>query len=258
VAAVIIYWLIFLALLGTPAFAQGGIVGKGGIVGTSGIVGFGTSNGVVFDALGPNSSGSKQASGSSSWTSYTNTWTHVAASGAYLFVGCTFSIVSSSVATVAVTYDGTSMTELATVLPDNAAEQGEVYLFDLTTPTSGSHSVVATTTYVSGTKSASDSTTCGSISFTGATGVGTPVTAYGSSTAASSGAVTSATGHMVIDVLGAGTSITSSNQTERWSSTNSGVSIDASAQSTATGASSVTMGYVTSNDVWGIIAVDVQ
>ena len=213
---------------------------------------------VTFDAVGPSSSGATATSGSSTWTTITDTWTHVTASGAYLFVGCGFGDGVSSIATISATYNGTALTSLGSVEPNNDPTQGIVYLFYSAAPTSGSHSVVATATYVSGTKANNDGLICGSVSFTGATGVGTAVTAYGSGTAVSSGAVTSATGHIVLDVVGTGTAIGSSSQTLEWKAALTGLSLDAAGQSRAAGASSVTMGYTVTSDTWGIIAVDVQ
>jgi hypothetical protein len=217
-----------------------------------------TIGGVTFDAVGPSSSGATATAGSSSWTTFTDTWTHVTASGAYLFVGCGFGEGVTSIATISATYNGTALTSLGSVEPNNDPTQGIVYLFYSAAPTSGSHSVVATATYVSGTKASNDGLICGSVSFTGATGVGTAVTAHGSGTAVSSGAVTSATGHMVLGVVGTGTAIGSSSQTLRWKAALTGLGLDAAGQSSAAGASSVTMGYTVTSDAWGIVAVDVQ
>lgn len=251
-------WLI-LGLLGSLALAQG-FGGKAGVGGKAGIGGGVPSGGAVaFDAVGP-TSGTTTSAGAGSWTTLTVTWTHVVASGGSLVAGCLFAANNTNlVATMATTYNGTGMTSAGTVIPDNTAGQGLVQMWTMLSPTSGSHSAVTTVTYVSGTAAAGDTVICGSISFTGVTGFGTAVTAFGSSAAASSGAVTSATGHMVVDVVGTGTSITSSGQTMRWHDNSAdGLASQAVGQSTAAGASSVTMSYVVANDVWGIIAADVQ
>jgi cellulose 1,4-beta-cellobiosidase len=63
---------------------------------------------------------------------------------------------------------------------------------------------------------------------------------------------------MVVDVVGNGSAITSSSQTLQWvKNQNSSTAHGNGAQSTAVGASSVTMGYTVTADWWGIIGADV-
>lgn len=214
---------------------------------------------VAFDAVGPSSGGATSTSGSATWTTFSLTWSHTCgASATGLVVGATYAKPSDATATLTATYNGVSMTAAGSVYPNNDVGQGAVYLFTLGSCPSGAHNVVVTATYGTGARTTTDSLTGGSLSFTGSTGFGTAVTAYGSSTA-SAVTVTSASGHMVADVVGTGTSITSSSQTLRWSeSIGGGVGMPASGQSTAPGASSVTMGYTVASDTWGIIGVDVQ
>jgi hypothetical protein len=69
--------------------------------------------------------------------------------------------------------------------------------------------------------------------------------------------VASAAGDMVVDVVGNGSAISSSNQTLRWLNQNGSTAHGNGAQSTAAGASSVAMGYSVVADWWGIIGADV-
>jgi len=64
---------------------------------------------------------------------------------------------------------------------------------------------------------------------------------------------------MVVDIVGNGSTITSSSQTLSWlKNQNNNTAVGNGAQSRAAGASSVTMGYSTANsDWWGMIGADV-
>lgn len=258
---ILLAWMIgFWLPVATPISMMGQYV-------TAGFTAVGGGGGTVtFDAVGPaGGAGFSQTSGSTTWTTFTATWTHVVASSTDmgLIAGCTFTPgTGSAVATIAATFNGTNMVSDGSVLPNNTAAVGVVYLFHLVAPSTGSHSVVATATYVSGTKSSNDGLVCGSISFSRVNQ--TAMTANKNSAYGSSGtpsvAITSATNDMVVDVVGTGSPITSSNQTIRWklnTCCGGGGAANSGAESTAAGAASVTMSYVVTSDYWGIIGVDI-
>src|SRR6185369_8160558 len=70
--------------------------------------------------------------------------------------------------------------------------------------------------------------------------------------------VASVAGNMVVDVVGNGAAITSSIKTMMWlRNQNGNTAAGNGAQSTAAGASAVTMGYAVTSDWWGIIGADV-
>lgn len=215
---------------------------------------------VCFDAVGPSSSGTSVASGSASWTTFTLTWTHVitCASNCVLCVGAAFEPGSSSIVTLGATFNGTAMTSEGSAIPDNQPADGLIQLFCSTSPTNGSHSVVLTATYVSGTESTADDILGGSVSFTGAGSVAHANTAFGN-TISPAVAVTSASGDMVVDVSGSGHPVSKSNKTLRWNlNLNNTLGAGNAAQSTAAGATSVTMGYtLTVADFWGMVGLDV-
>jgi hypothetical protein len=218
---------------------------------------------VVFDAVGPSAAGTSCTAGSSTWTTFTCTWSHTVSGSANpaLCVGATYSPVALDVATLTATFNGVAMTSEGHINSNNTSGAGTVYLFCMAAPASGAHSVAVTATYVSGTKSASDTIVGGSVSFTGVDQT-TPIrnvsTSFGNGTSASV-AVTSASGDLVIDAIGTGTSVTSSTQTNRWKDNATGASgAGDAAQSTAAGATSVTMAYAVGSDFWGMVGADVK
>jgi len=177
-------------------------------------------------------------------------WNHTVGTGSntLLVVGVVGGCVPS------VKYNGVSMTHAAQVYNNNHAPD-TTDLFYLVAPTAGTHTVQVT---YSGCTSDVEA---GSISFTGVNQT-TPLahiaTNFGAGTSAGV-TVTSVAGDMVVDVVGDGTAINSSSQTLRWLKNQNGSTAHGNgAQSTAAGASSVTMGYSTTNsDWWGIIGADV-
>ena len=218
---------------------------------------------VAFDAVGPSSSGFTFSNTTSDPSPITHSWSHsCSGSNRLLLVGVVIGVPAGgagdgAVTALTVTYNGVSMTSQGRV-HSNASTTGFVELFSLINPATGSNTVLVTMTFTTG---ESFSFECGSISFTGvdqSTPLGTPVTATGSSSSASVN-VSSATGNMVADLVGCGSSISSSGQTNRWlanflttSSAGNG------AQSTAAGAGTVTMSYSVSADDWAIMGVSIN
>jgi chitodextrinase len=204
---------------------------------------------VSVDSVGPGATGVATANGA------TLTWNHtVSGSNRLLTVGVAIG-VNSDTRTVSVTYNGIAMTSAGKVHSYNRTD-GFVELFYLAAPAAGAHSVQLTMT------GGSAAIEAGSVSFTGVnqtTPVRNIVTAFGNSTAPAV-TVASAPGDMVVDALAFGTSIGNSTKTTRWiSNQNSNTAGGNGAQSTAAGASSVTMGYTTSDsaDWWGIVGMDI-
>jgi len=184
------------------------------------------------------------------------TWNHTVSSmpNALLTVGVAVGRTGDTALSLAVTYDGVPMTS-AGIVHTNSRTDGFVQLFYLKAPNPGTHAVVVTLTGGAATIEA------GSVSFTGVDQT-TPVRNI--TTNASSGTtpaltVASAPGNMVVDAMAVGcTGTITSNQTMRWMNQ---VDCDTGggngAQSTAAGASAVTMGYTVPSDWWGIIGMDV-
>lgn len=256
--------LVWIPLFCALAFAQGGKVGPSGVIGPKGIVSSAATfvAGVAFDAVGPSASGTKSTAGNSTWTTFTLSWTHVcgaSANGLVVGAGYIGAAGAPDIATLSVTAGGTGMTSVGSVNADNTSGQGLIQLFKLPSCTSSSLAIVVTATYVSGTKDATDTIFGGSVSFTGVSGFGTaPTPTFGSSASVSCGVVSSASSHMVVDVMGTGTAYSSSSGTNRWHASTTSLAMDAVAQSTYAGASSVTPTYVVTNDSWGCVDVDVQ
>jgi hypothetical protein len=152
-----------------------------------------------------------------------------------------------------VTYGGVALTHAGQVYNNNRTP-GSTDLFVLVNPATGTNTVQAT---YSGCTSDVEA---GSISFTGvnqSTPLAHVTTNFGSGATAQV-TVASVAGDMVVDVVGNGSAITSSSQTLRWlKNQNANTAVGNGAQSTAAGASSVTMGYSVSSDWWGIIGADV-
>ena len=203
---------------------------------------------VLFDAVGPNSGGDACSS------CISLNWTHIT-SGAnrLLTVGVAVSAADVSGMSLAVTYNSISMISAGKVNTNNGSA-GFIQLFYLIAPTTGSNTVSVT---LSGGSADMEG---GSVSFVGVDQL-TPVrhinTAFGSS-ASPSVSVSSTPGNVVVDAVAAGDQISSSGQTNRWlRNQNSAHGAGNAAQSTAAGASAVTMSYATFSDIWGIIAMDV-
>lgn len=208
---------------------------------------------VAFDAVGPSSAGSNSAI---SATSGTAGWSHTCSgTNRILIVGIAVGAgVNDGTSAFSVTYNGVAMTSLGKV-HNNNDQLGFVQLFGLINPPTGPNNVSVNWT---GADTASGQLNAGSISFTGCdqtTGWGTAVTAFGNGTTPSC-VVAAATGDYVVDVVGTGTGVTSSTQTNKWLSNGNSFSGGGNgAGSIAAGATSVTMQYTVGTDFWGIIGV---
>lgn len=214
---------------------------------------------VAFDAVGPSSSGTGNATAGATGTQ-TVTWTHTAGSGAnrYVVVGVSNGETGNAgTDTYTVTYGGTAMTLIGSVLSNNT-QFGAARLYGLANPATGA-STVSVQVAGTGTKTIN----CGSISFTGVdqtTPVGTGVTAFGSSGTPSVAVTGTSAANMVVDVLTMGSGSSTSNKTLRWSRNGNGNSAGGNgAQSTAAStAGTVTMSYNSGVDAWGVVAVEVK
>jgi hypothetical protein len=235
-----LYLIPTLLLLLVPSSAHGNYYNLGGFWKAP-------TKGVQVDTVAPNGSGASGSSVSSL------SWTHaVSGSNRFLVVGVALGSYGATI-TMSATYNGASMTSAGFVNSDGTDVSG-VQLFYLLAPPVGSHTVQVT---LSG---GTADLEAGSISFTGVNQT-TPVTNiesnYGSGTSASV-AVPSATGDMVVDAIANGSAIASSGQTLRWLKNQNGNTTGGNgAQSTAAGASSVTMSYLMVDDWWGMIAMDI-
>ena len=204
---------------------------------------------VVFDAVGPSSSGGG-TTGSTTATSAS--WSHTCSgSNRLVVVGLAVGNVSSGSLTTTVTFGGTAMSSVGKVGSDGSTA-GYVQLFSLTNPPTGASTVAVTA-------SASSTISGGSTSFTGANGIGTGVTAFGSSASATVAVTGTTSGNMIADVCCCGSAVSSSTHTSRWiKNTNTDSGAGNGAGSTAAAGGSVTMGYTVSNDFWGIVAVEIK
>ncbi|MBZ5512377.1 MAG: polysaccharide deacetylase family protein, partial [Acidobacteriia bacterium] len=207
--------------------------------------------GVAFDAVGPSAGGASVASGSSL------SWNHtVGANGMnlLLMVGVAVGAMPDTGHSLAVTYNSVPMTSVGIVHSNNQT-YGYVQLFYLTAPAVGTYPVQVT---LSG---GTASLEAGSVSFTGVdptTPVRNIATSFGSGVSPKV-TVTSTPGDMVVDALVTGCNGTiTSGKTLRWlKQVNCATAGGNGAQSTAAGASSVTMGYTVPSDSWGMIGADI-
>lgn len=210
---------------------------------------------VTFDAVGPSATGFVNTSVAQNGTV---TWTHVVGSGTgrYLLVGFSLgaAAATATAATFTVTFAGSTMTQLAKVEAyASGGGNGEVFLYGLLNPTSGSGTVSITT-------SGAGTITGGSLSFAGASGVGTAVSASGHSTTVSVSVTGASANNMVGAQIGAGSALSSTGNTQEYIATGNGsTSAGNSAGSvSASAAGTVTMtGTVSAADDWGVIAVEI-
>jgi len=198
--------------------------------------------------VGPGSAGASVAGGSSL------SWTHtVSGTSRLLTVGIAVGSGTDSGLSLSAAYNGVAMTSAAIVHSNNQTA-GFTQLFYLVNPPMGAYTVQVM--LAGGTADLEG----GSVSFTGVnqtTPLRNAATNFGAGTSASM-TVSSAAGDMVVDVVANGSAITSSGRTLGWLKNQNGNSAGGNAaQSTAAGASSVTMSYAVMSDWWGIIGADV-
>ena len=205
---------------------------------------------VLFDAVGPGAAGTNVTFGNSL------SWTHTCSgTNRVLLVGVAVGADPTTGLTLSVTYNGVAMTQAALEYTGDDTN-GNAQLFYLVNPATGPNTVQVTVTGGSGDLEA------GSVSFTNVN-QSAPIrnTALTNSPGSANPSiqVTSASTDMVVDVLAAGSAVTSSGTTLRWMNNNSdGTGGGNGAQSTANGASSVTMNYVISSDEWALIATSLM
>ena len=224
------------------------VTGNGGGVQQNVTVTLIVTAGVAVDAVGP---------GSMVTNISTMSWNHTCSgSNRLLVVGIAMGTSSSDASAVlSVTYNGTPMVS-AGKRHANDQSAGFGQLFYLVAPPTGTHTVTVTETGYSGYYTLEG----GSTSFTGVN-----QTTPGQNTVSSIGSnpnptlsVTSASGHMVVDVVVDGSAISTSGQTLEWLNNDNGNTGGGNAaQSTAAGAPSVTMSYTAVSDWWAMIGMDV-
>lgn len=218
-------WLLILALL-TPAWAA-----------------------VTFDAVGPSSAGTANTATTSL------TWSHTCSgTNRLLVVVVGFSAATDTGKSItSVTYNGVTMNSEGLV-HSGGGTAGFVQMFSLKAPATGANNVVVTASTTVGLEA-------GSVSFNGVDQT-TPTQNFNSASGSGVGpslAVTSTVGDMVIDGEANGTNIPVTTKTARWSVASSNSTRAGNAgSSTAAGAASVTMGYTTSSDSWGMVGLDVK
>ncbi|HUB94055.1 MAG TPA: hypothetical protein VMB52_06145 [Verrucomicrobiae bacterium] len=212
----------------------------------------------MFDAVGP--TGGTPAIDSSSNGSFS--WTHVCGSTAsYLLVAVTVDNYAPS--SFNCTYNGTAMTLLQQVISgDNGEAAGFITLFGLTNPAIGSNTVAVTNA------PNADVLTGGSLSFSGASSLGTIYTSQSGSAGSSSGSVTVPTttsGNVVAAFVGNGSGFNSltpwiSPAVTEWSDNGAGgngCGASGGAISNSTG-SAVTISWTQSDDWYCAIGVEVE
>ena len=171
----------------------------------------------------------------------------------YLTVGVYLQGPSSVITSV--TYAGVNMTQLGAV---NISATRILRLYGLANPASGANDIVGTYT------GSNLNPGIGGMSFTDVhqtTSTGTAATAGPTTSTTPSVVVTSATGEMVVDVVGRSldTAMTpGSGQTERYDQTVGNGGNGRVAGSHEAGAASVTMAWTITSDLWGIIGISLK
>ena len=202
---------------------------------------------VAFDSVGPSSAGS----GGASPRTYTHT---TVAAGTKVLVGASIDGVAAG-ATVTCTLGGVAMTSLGQVAAAGGTT-GIVQAWTLDGVSAGAHTIVVTCATAADIE-------CGSIAFSSAGALGTPVTASGASITASA-SVTASSSSLIAAFTAVGDTIVSSANTSRFINNfegGAGQATGNAAGSTAAGTGSpVTMSWTLTGatDSWAVIAVEVQ
>lgn len=195
-----------------------------------------------------------------STTTVSGSWSHNAAAGAAVVVAVgVYCAGHASTFTISATYNGVAMTPLGAV-DGNASITGWVAMFSILNVVAGSKTVAIS---ISG-GSTVFAVAANSVSYTGVGSFGTPITNVASSTAESSGAITSNTGQVIAQAFAANSTSTitpsSYSATSRYSATpnDSGHLVNLTLGD-APGQSSLTITQTLNNsDRWSSIAVPVQ
>lgn len=237
------------AVLSMPGWSDSGV----------GSATYSSSSAISFDSV-------SSAGGSSSSGSTTLSFNHTLGGSANLIVAgfCIDSTAGTNMDTwtFAATYNGVPMTELNIAAVNTGGSphqnpggdtQGAQDLFYLLAPATGAHNVVLTVTGGTPTNIVG-----GSVAFSGATSVGTPVAAAGNSGTALT-TVSNSAGDIVIDNMCGGSTIASSTQVNRWlNNLNNAGAAGNGASSTSTSTGSVGMQYSLSSDAWAITGVSLH
>jgi len=206
---------------------------------------------VAFDAVGPSSAGTGGI------TVTTLSWTHTAvASGVTLLASCSLDNSPDTGITMTCKCDGVLMTSLGTKEGDSQTT-GYLQAWSISGISSGAHTILVTAS------SAVNDLSAGSISFTGAASLGTPVTASGTSITASAAVTGTAAPSLVAGFALSGDTIasTTSPATSRYLENLRGPNGDGAgnnAGATSPGPGTVTMswGLTAAGDPWAVIAVE--
>jgi hypothetical protein len=207
---------------------------------------------VAFDAVGPSATG-QQSAGSTNLS-----WTHsCVAANTVLIVAATCDVGADGGFSLSATVDGSAMTSISGPVHTNNSTVGFLNAWWANVAASGNHSVVVTA--AGGTPTDMDG---GSISLSGASGIGTPATpTTGNSTAPSITVGSTTSGNMVVAVCGDGSALTTSGgSTSRFTGgTGGGAGAGFCAGETASSTGSpVTLAWTAATDFWAVIAVEVQ
>lgn len=218
---------------------------------------------VTFDAVGPGSGGQIDNSAPSSLT-----WAHTCTGlNGLLVVVADYNSSNDTGVTMSATYNGVAMISQGIVHSGGpSVNVGFVQMWTMVGPPTGSHSVVVTAT------AASHGMLGGSVSLNGVNQT-TPIRNFtsagldggandgtGPGLTSTSMTIASAIGNMVVAGCCYGSGTPSSTQTMRWSG-NEGdtyAAANSGGEATATGASSVVMGWSgPALDFWGLVGLDV-
>jgi len=207
---------------------------------------------VTFDAVGP------AGGGGTAFTASPGTWTHVNG-GNGIFVGVTW-FTGGSNTTTGVTYGGVTIPLLASIPSDNS-NVGGIALYGLVGATVPSGSNTVSVTFSDG----GSNHNAGSISVSGATTLGTAVTAFASATSVSGSFSATTSGNLIVSFIcnGNGSTINATapnvQRLEKLTSPNSGSdNIAGGTDPSAGGSQTVTWVLATGTDFWGFAGIEVQ
>jgi hypothetical protein len=190
-------------------------------------------------------------------TSTTLSWTHTAGAGATaVLVGLAWGATSFPPTVNGITYGGNTMTLLKTQATNNVSSNGGVLLYGLTGQATGNNTVSFTFN-----AAASNIAIGNSMTFIGATSIGTAAANFGSSASETVNVTGTTSGNLVAAVEAHGT-----NGTITWTTGTQRFDDEVSAASGASNLSGGTLaagGTVTPavtipSDTWGMIGVEVQ
>lgn len=212
---------------------------------------------VTFDAVGvgiPSSTGYGTTPQSCLLTPSLTTPLLILAGVAWLHNAANTTLAAAQ---LAMTYGGVPMTEIGRE-GNNAGSSpsGGVALFWLLNPGVTGAQSLAVTCNANSTPTAMDSWWANAVSYLGASGIGTPVM-HGGTGSPSTGAVTSAVGHIVASILGSKTTAVSSpSGTSRYFQSGT-TGFESGYLQDAPGAASVTETISTSTSTYAGVAVDI-